>query len=233
MTEVDINIRIRKFLSIALKDIGSGNYDGAIDNLRAAEVLDPENPETLYNLGISFCRTARYIEAIDYFTRIIRLPRSTVDLLTVLKLISYSLIQLESYEQALVHTNEGLRLMPDDTVLLNLGGYALEKSDRIPEALAHYRKILEIDPSNANARNSLAYIMAWTGADLSEALEHANEALKAMPGNPAYLDTLGVIYMKKGNADLARQHLKKALSLMPESREIKNHVNMLLKIRDK
>ncbi|MBP7582449.1 MAG: tetratricopeptide repeat protein [Spirochaetes bacterium] len=233
MTEVDINVRIRKFLSSALRDIGAGNYDGAIEHLRAAEVLDPENPETLFNLGISYCRKEMFLEAIDLFSKVIALPRSSVDILTVLKLISYCLVRLESYEQALVHAGEGLSLMPDDTVLLNLAGFANEKLDRVPQALAHYRKILEIDPDNANARNSLAYIMAWTGTDLSAALEHAKAALKASPENPAYLDTLGVVYLKKGNPDQARQHLKKALSLMPESREIKNHINMLLKIQGK
>ena len=41
MTEVDINVRIRKFLSSALRDIGAGNYDGAIEHLRAAVFLYP------------------------------------------------------------------------------------------------------------------------------------------------------------------------------------------------
>lgn len=230
MSEVDINIRIRKFLSTALREIDSGNYDVAIENLRAAEVLDPRNPETLFNLGISFCRKEQYIEAIDHFTRLIKLPSTPVDLLTVLKLISFSLIRLESYDQAIVHAREGLRLVPDDTVLLNLAGSCQEKSGRIPEAIALFRKILEIEPGNANARNSLAFLLAGSGTDLNEALEHATAAVKASPDNAAYLDTLGFVYLKKGNADLSRKHLKKALSLNPGSREIKNHINMLLKI---
>jgi Flp pilus assembly protein TadD len=230
MSEVDINIRIRRFLSTALREIDSGNYDLAIENLRAAEVLDPQNPETLFNLGISFCRKEQYIEAIDHFTRLIRLPSAPVDILTVLKLISFSLIRLESYDQALVHAREGLRLVPNDTVLLNLAGSCLEKSGRVPEAVALFRKILEIEGDNVNARNSLAYLLAVSGTDLNEALEHATAALKASPDNAAYLDTLGFVYLKKGNADLSRKHLKKALSLNPGSREIKNHINMLLKI---
>ncbi|HPA72038.1 MAG TPA: tetratricopeptide repeat protein [Spirochaetota bacterium] len=112
MTEVDINVRIRKFLSSALRDIGAGNYDGAIEHLRAAEVLDPENPETLFNLGISYCRKEMFLEAIDLFSKVIALPRSSVDILTVLKLISYCLVRLESYEQALVHAGEGLSSCP-------------------------------------------------------------------------------------------------------------------------
>jgi len=231
MSETDINSRIRKFLATALRDFDAGNFDAAIGNLKAAEVLDPGNPETLFNLGVSHCRKELFVEAIDYFTRLIGLPRSSADLLTVLKLISYSLIRLESFEQALVHAGEGLDLMGDDTVLLNIAAYCHEKAGRPSEAISLYRKILEIDPGNATARNSLAYILAVNDGDLNEALDHAREALKAGPDNPAYLDTVGFVYLKKGNADMSRKFLKKALSLMPASREIKNHLNMLLKIK--
>ncbi len=227
----DINLRIRKLHTAALRDFDAGNFSAAIENLKSADILDPQNPETLFNLGVSHCRKEQYVEAIDYFTRLIGLPRSSTDILTVLKLVAYSLIRLEMFAQALAHAEEGLALMGDDTVLLNIAAYCHEKEGRPDEAISLYRKILEIDSLNATARNSLAYTLALNDGDLNEALDHVKAALKNAPDNPAYLDTIGFVYLKKGNADMSREYLKKALSIMPNSREIKNHVNMLLKIK--
>ena len=231
MSEIDLNKRIRKFLSGALDDFNRRDFDSAIERLKAAETLDPGNPETLYNLGVSHCRKSLFVEAIDYFKKLINLPSSSVDILSVLKLISFSLIKLESCSEALGYAEDGLALSPDDTVFLNIAGYCRDELGDTAGALEHYRKIIDIDDSNSNAHNSIAFILARTEGDLNTALNHAKKAIELGPENAAYLDTIGFVYMKKGNTELSKNYLKKALSISPESREIKNHINMLLKIK--
>ena len=109
-------------------------------------------------------------------------------------------------------------------------GYLLEQEKKYEEAIDTYREIIEIDSYNYNAYNSLAYIIAESGGDLREAMEYAKTAHKSNPENPAYLDTIGYIHMKKGQAELAKKYLKQALLKMPDSKEIKSHINQLLKI---
>jgi Flp pilus assembly protein TadD len=96
-------------------------------------------------------------------------------------------------------------------------------------AIEYYKKILEIDPANASAKNSLAYIIAKTGGDLTKAHRLAKEALQSNPENPAYLDTFGFILYKMDNEKRAKQYLEKALSKDPASKDIIYHLAMVKK----
>lgn len=229
MAETNINIRLKKFLSSALNAIHNKNYDEAVRKLRQALSLDPENPEILYNLGIASCRQERYVEAIDYFRRLLELKSTSVDILQVLRLISFSLIKLGLFDDALLYSTRGLDFQSDDTVLLHLAAYALDASAKHDEAMEYYRIILEIDPENISAKNSLAYLIAKTGGDLKKAGRLAKDAVKADSNNPAYLDTLGFVMFRMGDLGSAMKYLQKALALAPKSKEILYHIAMVKK----
>ncbi|MBN2401396.1 MAG: tetratricopeptide repeat protein [Spirochaetes bacterium] len=230
MSKTDLNERIKTFLNSALKKISAKDYDSALERLSAAEALDKDNPEILYNLGICYCRKKLYNSAITYLKKVRGLPLTFVDVLTVIKMLSYSLIMANDYDQAKKHIDDGLNISKDDTVLLNMRGYIFEKENNYAEALNTYKFIIDIDKNNSNAYNSIAYIISETDSDLDEALSHARNALKYNPENPAYLDTMGCIQMKRGQIDIAKRYLKKALEKVPDSKEIKDHINRLLKI---
>lgn len=230
MSKPDLQERIKKFLSSALKKISAKDYDSAIEKLTAAEVLDKENPEILYNLGICYCRKELYHSAISYFKKIQNLTLTFVDNITVIKMLSYALIMTNDFKQAKKFINEGLKISRNDTTLLNMLGFVLEKENKTGEALNVYKLIVDIDKNNANANNSIAYIITETNGDLNEALTYARNALRHSPENPAYLDTMGCIQMKRGHMDIAKKYLKKALEKLPDSKEIKDHINVLLKI---
>jgi len=230
MSEPLLQERIKKFLNSALSKISAKDYDSAIEKLTAAEALDRDNPEILYNLGICYCRKELYNTAVRYFQKVRELPMTFVDVLTVIKMLSYSLIMSGDLKQAAKYTSDGLRLTGNDTTLLNMTGYILEKEKKSGEAIDIYKQIIDIDKNNFNAFNSIAFIIAETGGDLNEALEYSRKALRHKPENPAYLDTMGCIQMKKGQIDIAKRYLKKALEAHPDSKEIKTHINQLLKI---
>ncbi|HNV47897.1 MAG TPA: tetratricopeptide repeat protein [Spirochaetota bacterium] len=230
MSEVDLTTRIRGFLKSALTNLESRRYDRALADLMAAEGLDRDNPEVLYNLGVACCRSGDYRRSISYFRRVLDLPFTFVDVITVNKLLAFAQIQLGETEPAARDIANILKLSPDDVTLLNMLGYCHERAQRYREALAAYNRIIEIDRHNYNAYNSLAYIIATLNGDLNRALKFAKTALDASPENPAYLDTIGFVYMKKGNPDLARKNFKKALSKLPDSAEIREHLNQLLEL---
>jgi tetratricopeptide (TPR) repeat protein len=230
MSKPDLNERIKKFLNSALKKISAKDYDSALEKLTAALVLDKDNPEILYNLGICYCRKKLFNSAISYLKKVRDLPLTFVDVLTVIKMLSYSSIMTEDFLQAKNYIDDGLKISKDDTVLLNMQGFILEKENKFIEALNTYKMIIEIDKNNSNAYNSTAYIISETDGDLNEALAYSRNALKHNPENPSYLDTMGCIQMKRGQIDIAKRYLKKALEKVPDSKEIKDHVNCLLKI---
>ena len=230
MTKTDLNERVRQFLDNALKKITTRDYDSAIEKLKEAESLDSENPEILYNLGICYCKKELFETAITYFGKIKDLTLTFVDILIVYKMLSYCSIMNKDFTQGEVFINEGLKISKNDTVLLNMLGYIYEFRKEYEQALDIYRNIVEIDRNNANANNSIAYILAEINGDLNQALAYARNSLKHNPENPAYLDTMGFIQMKKGQVDIAKNYLKKALEKLPDSKEIKKHINQLLKI---
>lgn len=232
MAEVDINQRIKTFLHSALNKFSARDYDKAIEDLKAAEVFDRDNPEILYNLGVCYCRKGLYKTAITQLQRLLGLPFTFVDIITVKKLLAYALIKSDSFVEAVRQLKEGLELSPKDTTMLGMLGYCFEKTGKDAEALSLFREIIEVEESNCNAFNSIACLLSKNGGDLSEALKYARKALDAKPDNPAYMDTLGFVYLMKGQTDLAKNFLKKALARMPESEEVREHVNRLLKIKN-
>lgn len=226
MAEVPINEQLRKFISLALKEFRKKNYHSAIEKLKKALLLDAKNPEILYNLGVASCHLENYVEAIDYFRQLLDLKSTSVNFLQILRLIAFCLIKLEMYDDAILYCEQGLDFQNDDIVLLHLNAYAYEKTGKEDMAINLYKKILEINPYNISAKNSLAYLLAKTNQNLSEALALAKEAVKANPKNAAYLDTLGYVLYCISDYTNAKKYLEKAHALAPTSNEIHMHLAM-------
>ena len=72
----DINNILNDIKKTALNDLFTGDFDSAIDDLKKAEMLDRENPEILFNLGIAYCRKGLFKTAHDYFGKVLNLKIS-------------------------------------------------------------------------------------------------------------------------------------------------------------
>lgn len=207
------------------------DWDGAVRQLKAAEVLDKNNPEIVYNLGVCYCRMGLFKTAVGYFERLPSLPSAYVDVLIVKKLHAYALIRMQEYDKARALLDQVIKLSPGDVPARGMRGYCLEKQNLIPQAIAEYRDLLARDERDANACNSLAYILATHQGNLTEALGYAERAIRVDMKNPAYLDTLGYIHLRKGNAGEAEKFLKIALGFAPMSDEIRRHYLALKKLK--
>lgn len=227
MSETSLQKKIDGFLAKALGRYIVRDYDSAIRELKAAEVLDRENPEILYNLGINYCRMGLDKTAIGYFKKLLTLKHAFIDALEVKKLIAYSLIHIGEYRESETYLDQVLDNVPSDLVAMNMKAYGLEMQERHGDALRIYGSILEADKKNFNAYNSIAYILAKTGGDPDQALRLARIAYESNREYPAYLDTLGYVYLKMGELDLAAKYLDQAFEKAPFSEEIKSHLTEL------
>lgn len=234
MSTEDFNEKIKLHLKSALIGINNRNYDLAIDELHAAEVLDMENPEILYNLGVAYSLKGLGKVAEKYFEKLLKSDTRSVDRLKVRKLLAYTNVLHEEYKKAIDLLKECETIMPGDSETLNMLAYCYDKSNNKQKAIETYRTVLSISKDNATAMNSLAYVLAEIsdsrGEQLNEALSLAKKAIQTDPENAAYLDTLGFIYLKRNEKNLAKKFLKSAYLKMPLSSEIKLHVKELLKI---
>ena len=95
---------------------------------------------------------------------------------------------------------------------------ALAARGRFDEAIAQYRKALEIKPDYAEAHNNLAWLRATCPqASLrngAEAIAHAQQANQLCGGKrPDVLDTLAAAYAEAGRFPEALATARKALEL--------------------
>lgn len=114
-----------------------------------------------------------------------------------------------------------LALRPDDPAIHFVLGAVHDGAGRSDEAIAAYRRAAELDPEAFAPRNNLAYLLA--DRDLDAALVAAQEAYALSP-DPAVLDTLGWLYLRKGLVDRATSLLEKAHAEAPQLAEVQLHL---------
>lgn len=215
--------KLRSLLDSGLQNYLTGDYTEAIRDLKSAEVLDSQNPETLYNLGLAYSRLGLHKSAREYLYRVLGLPFDFVEDLTVRTVLSLTLIHLGEYDTAEEHLDQVLSVDRTHRAARNLKAYGLYQQKKIDEAIDQYRRILVREPDNATAANSLAYLLASEKGETVESQDLIKRVLKNNPANPAYLDTLGYILLKRKDYENAKKVLEKAREMAPFEEEIMEH----------
>lgn len=118
---------------------------------------------------------------------------------------------------------KGISRFPKDTTLRYHFGVLLEQQGEWEAAMTAMQKLLQIDPSDAEAMNFIAYGLAEKGTKLDHALELIQRALSE--GRlPHMVDTLGWIYFRQGRYPEARDALEEAAGKMPEDPVVLEHL---------
>ena len=103
-----------------------------------------------------------------------------------------------------------------------------EQSGKYEQAEAQYKNILENQPGFIPAANNLAFLYAEhspTKERLDKALELA--LLAAEKEEPEILDTLGWVYFKRGELELAADALQRTLEKRPDFPAASYHMGMV------
>ena len=131
------------------------------------------------------------------------------------------------YEEGVAMYSRALLQKPDDTTLLYARGLMAERADQLDLAEADLRKVIEMDPKNANALNALGYTLADRTERYEEALGFILQASELVPDDPAILDSLGWVNYRLGRMDEALKWLAKAFENL-EDAEIAAHYGEVL-----
>jgi tetratricopeptide (TPR) repeat protein len=89
-------------------------------------------------------------------------------------------------------------------------GAIYEHEKKFGPAEDEFRKVLQVNPSNAAVLNYYGYMLADRGVRLEEATGLILRAISADPNNGAYLDSLGWVYFKQNKLSEAEEYLRKA-----------------------
>lgn len=126
-------------------------------------------------------------------------------------------------DEAIRLLEQARRIFGDDPVFAMRIANVYEGGGRFAEAEKELRKLLVADPLDADAMNSLSYMLADHSLRPAEAVDLAQRAIKIEPGNPAYLDTLGWALFKSGKTDEAIEPLSKAAAALTGNSVIQDH----------
>ena len=107
-------------------------------------------------------------------------------------------------------------LAPKSAALEFRRGLSLERLSRDADAEAAYRSAVQLDGMAAGARNNLAQLLARNGVKLDEALQNAVRAVEIDPSAALY-DTLGAVYVVRGDTELARKAFEQAVAKAPSN----------------
>ena len=135
----------------------------------------------------------------------------------------------ENYEEALPVYDSLLASLSDedlkaDVEPLYYRAICYERLDQWDKSVVDFRRVLEIDPDNADALNYLGYTWVDRGENLKEAFDMIRKAVELEPDSGAITDSLGWAHYKLGEYDDAKTHLEKAVVLTPSSATIVDHL---------
>ena len=135
----------------------------------------------------------------------------------------------ENYEDALPIYVELVNSMSEEdlkgnTQPLYFRGISYERTKQWDKAEADFKRVLEIEPDNADALNYLGYTWVDRGENLTEAFEMIRRALELEPGSGAITDSLGWAHYKLGQYQEAKKYLENAVELSPSSATIIDHL---------
>jgi Flp pilus assembly protein TadD len=116
---------------------------------------------------------------------------------------------------------------PDAPDLLYDAAMVAEKLDKIDEAEARLRRVVELKPDDAQALNALGYTLVDRTPRTSEGFALIEKAYKLSPEDPYILDSMGWAFYRLGNLDDAESYLRRAMTQRPDA-EIAAHLGEVL-----
>jgi tetratricopeptide (TPR) repeat protein len=130
--------------------------------------------------------------------------------------------QLKRFDQALEAYSAAEKLgstnqppLTDHRFYFQVGALLERKGDET-KSIEYLEKALELKPDYDDALNHLGYMWAEKGKNLPKARAMIEQALKAEPENPAYMDSMGWVLFKLGKHSEALDWLLKARQRMTE-----------------
>jgi len=142
--------------------------------------------------------------------------------------------ELEQFDKAGSTVMKGLALDDKDARLHFRLGVIYDKAGDKEGSIRQMKRVIALEPDNANALNYLGYTYADLGRNLDEAERLIKEALKHKPDDGYITDSLGWVYYQKGDYKKALAILEKAVELVPDDPVILEHLgDAHLKLEDK
>lgn len=202
-----------------------GYKEKAAQDFEAASRLEPLNPIPMEALALLYAQQKKYDQALLITDRILteapNLARTRVvrsEILAARGDSKGALRELESVvKNAPTNVEYRLRL-----------AMALHAYGNLDDALASYRKAMEMDSKSALAHNNGAAILLQKKSSLDQAEQWARKAVELEDKSGDYRETLGQVLLQRGNTDEALRQFAKAKALAPRDAPLLTGIGLAL-----
>ena len=130
-------------------------------------------------------------------------------------------------QQALDFLDSILKQEPENVELLYYRAMTGQRFGQLDILEADLRRVIELDPGNADAMNALGYTLTDQTNRHEEALELIEKALTIKPDEAAFIDSLGWVQYRLKNFEMALTYLRRAYELFRND-EIAAHLGEVL-----
>jgi len=196
--------------------------DDAIDVFEYIVKLEP-TASNYTRLGYYYALNQDYKSAEKQFDKALEKEPLNSE---ILYLAGLNYIDSKKYEKAKKVLEESLYLRPDFNEAKFYLALSYDKLKNFNKAEQLLKEIIEVEPDNVKALNYLAYSYTEKTIHLDEAEQMLIKVVKLQPNVPAYLDSLGWLYYKKRNYELAEKYIFAAANAQPKvfDRDIYEHL---------
>ncbi len=136
----------------------------------------------------------------------------------------------EKFVHAMKRINFGLEKYKNNAAFLYTRALVAEKVNRMDIVESDLKKLIQLEPENAQALNALGYTWANNGIKLKEANLYIDKALAIEPNDAAILDSKGWVLYKLGNYNESEKYLMRALKLNDDPEIISHVIKLLVRV---
>jgi len=154
-------------------------------------------------------------------------PKSAEDRVQMIQVEAQLLRDAKAWKETYDLLTKAVGEYPDSFELLYDRAMAAERIEKLDVLEADLRKVIKMKPDYAHAYNALGYTLAEKTERFTEARDLIEKAYKLQPDDPFIMDSLGWVYYRMGQVDVALKHLQQAYSSRPDP-EIAVHLGEVL-----
>lgn len=218
---------IQKNLQEAVNSYNRKQIDESITMFEKILEIDAVNPEANYYLGLIYSKEKKFEKSVLHLKTVVDMGVSFIFTHQCRMILGYIYFQNGEYDRAEYEFLEVLKAKFNITQVhaaLSAVYYKKEKYDR---AFEEANKAYTMDNFNVNAKNTYGFLLCDLEIDPKKGVEILREVVRLKPDNPAYLDSLGWGYYKKGDVKAAITSLRLAMD-KSDSDEIKEHYDIVV-----
>lgn len=194
--------------------LDKGNYKIALEEITQALDINPDFIELWVYLGFIAIDLNDFETAEYAFTEA---GYHGADLTQVYYLLGVTAEMQGQTTQAYFQYHKALGINPHNLSTLEALANLCERLDKKGESFNIFRKIIEIDTTNATALNYVGYTFAQKNERLEYALELIDRALLLDPNNGYFLDSRGWVFYQMGEYEKALEDLERATDIVEDA----------------